>query len=117
MKEKMLRFLKNKFNITLIVIQMIAIVVYLINGLWEYMPVIFFALEGVFFIVWGVKILSDLKKLDVQQEVFGQMPYTDEERIEIAKRNKAVRKNNKFLAVALIILGAVLFFSLFSVLF
>lgn len=117
MKEKILRFLKNKFNIALIIIQFLAIIFYALGGVWELAVILFFMLEGAFFVVWGSKILVEIKANTVGQDFMSQLPFTDSEKIEMEKRNQKIQKNNKFLAVVLISIGVVLVFSLISVLF
>ena len=117
MKEKILTFLRNKFNITLIIIQVIAIISYLLSSVGTFFVGLFFTLEGVFFVVWGVKILKTIKQNYSQLDVINQMPYSDEEKISIRKKMENANKNNRFVAIILILLGAVLFFSVFSLIF
>ena len=37
-------------------------------------------MEGVFFIVWGIKIFVDIRKTDMGQEILSQLPFSEEER-------------------------------------
>ena len=117
MKDKLIGFIKNKFNIALIAIQLCALVFYALSGLWEFFPILFFVSEGAFFIVWGVKLLVEMRKVTTSQEILSQIPMSEQERLELAKRNVRIEKNNKFIAIILIILGIVLVFSILSVLF
>ena len=54
MKQKIIEFLKDKFNIALIVLQVLAIICYFLNA-YLFFLLLFFALESAFLIVWGVK--------------------------------------------------------------
>ena len=115
MKEKILKIFKNKFNITLIILQVLALFCYFMAGLWQGFAVIFFVLEGVFLIVWGIKIFADIKKIDDNHEILGQLPFTEEEKKNILKTDLRVKKNNRLVAIILIILGTVLVFSVFNI--
>ncbi|MGN0961723.1 MAG: hypothetical protein ACI4PF_05985 [Christensenellales bacterium] len=117
MKEKFLKFIKDKFNITLIIIQVLAIICYALSFLGAVVVGLFFTLEGVFFIVWGIKILRAVKYSFISQEIYNQLPYTEEQRIALRKKTERNAKNNRFIGVTLIILGIVLFFSVFSLIF
>lgn len=117
MKEKIQEFLKNKFNIALLVIQTLAIISYLISSLGVFFVVLFFNLEGIFFLVWGIKIFKSIKVNNSQKEIIMQLPYSNEERVEMLKKMESTNKNNRFVAIMLILLGIVLFFSVFSLIF
>ena len=115
MKDIIMKFLKNKFNIALIVIQIVALVCYFLSGLWKFFPILFFMLEGAFFIVWGIKIFVGIRASDTSQEIYNQLPFSEEEKKNISKTNLRTKKNNKMVGIILIILGSILFFSIFSV--
>lgn len=117
MKEKILKFLKDKFNIALIVIQVVALICYALSGVAEIFVILFVALEGVFFVILGVKILHSISLSRDMQEVYEQLPYTEEEKKILRKKQESASKNNRFVAIILIILGIVLFFSTFSLIF
>jgi len=117
MKDKIIGFFKNGFNIALIALQMVAIICYFLCEYSTFLVVIFFALEGAFFVVWGTKILVNNRDIDIKSEIYHQLPFSGDERINISKRNENIRKNNKFIAISLIIFGIVLVFGWFTMLF
>ena len=117
MKDKLINFFKNKFNIALIAIQVVAVIFYAMSGLIVFFPILFFASEGAFFIVWGVKLLVEMRDVDYKMEILSQLPLSEQERIDLAKKNQRIQKNNKFIAIILIILGIALCFSIISALF
>lgn len=117
MKQKIIEFLKNKFNIALIVLQVLAIISYFLGSFSFLFMILFFMLESAFLIVWGVKFIFVNKGAKYQLEIYEQLPYTDAEREAIRKNSENNSKNNKLMAVMLIVLGVVLFFSGLSVIF
>jgi len=117
MKDKILSFLKNKFNIALIIIQGLAIICYFLGCLSVFFSAMLFVLEGVFFVVWGLKILIQIRNSRYTQEIFNQLPYDEAEKARILKQRNSINKNNKFIGISLIVLGAILIFSLFSFIF
>lgn len=117
MKQKIIEFLKNKFNITLIALQALAVISYFLSNYFLFFLILFFALESAFFIVWGVKFIVINKDAKYKMEIYDQLPYTDAQREVIRKNSENNSKNNKLMAVMLILLGVVLFFSGISVIF
>lgn len=117
MKEKILKFLKDKFNIALITLQVVAIICYVLSGVSTVFVGLFVALEGAFFVVMGVKFLRGISDSRYAQEIYEQLPYTEEEKKVLRKKQESANKNNRFVAIILIILGIVLFFSAFSLIF
>ena len=117
MKDKLISFLKNKFNIALIILQILAIVSYFLGALAIFFSIMFFVLEGSFFVLWGIKILLDIKNSRYSLEAINQLPYDEAEKIRMIKQRNNINKNNKFIGVVLICLGLVLIFSLFSLIF
>lgn len=117
MKDKLLAFFKDKFNIALVVIQILALISFCFSEMSEVFASMFFVLEGAFFIVLGIKILQNIKKSRDKYEMISQLPYTNAEKAEIIKKIESANKNNKFIGVVLILIGIVLIFSLFSLIF
>ena len=112
-KESLLKFLRNKFNIVLIVLQIVALLSYLLSAVADFFGVIFLLMEGVFLIVWGVRMLFSLRQINQQIEVFERLS-TDAKAIELnRKRCKQNKKNYIFMGIALIILGCVLLLYMF----
>ena len=116
MKQKIIDFLKDKFNITLITLQVLAIISYFLSAYFVFL-VLFYLFESAFLIVWGFKFLGVNNKSKYKMEIYNQLPYTDAEKEQIRKNNDKALKNNKMMAVMLILLGIVLLFTGFSVIF
>lgn len=117
MKEKFLKFIKDKFNIALIIIQVLAIVCYILSMFGVIFAGLFVALEGAFFVVAGCKVLVSIKDSKYSLDIVRQLPYTEEEKRAIEKKQESANKNNRFVAIIFLILGTVLFFSAFSLIF
>ena len=117
MKDKLLAFFKDKFNISLVVLQVLALISFCFSEISGVVASMFFVLEGVFFIVLGIKILLNIKKTRDKYEILSQLPYTEAEKAEIIKKTESANKNNKFIGVVLILIGIILIFSLFSLIF
>lgn len=117
MRDKLLNFFKDKFNITLMVIQLLAIICYFLSGLTIVLVVVFILLEGAFFVLWGIRIIRSTKDDLLKLDMCYQIPYTEEERKVIIKNTESKIKNNRFIGVILILIGIVLIFSLFSIIF
>ena len=117
MKNRIINFLKNKFNIALIAIQVLALIVFLMRFLSIVFVVLFFMLEGAFFIVWGAKFLYEISHSAGKSETIMQLPYSDEERRRLVMQMQRTNKNNKFVAIMFILLGSMLVLSLFSLVF
>ncbi len=116
MKQQIIDFFKNKFNLTLIIIQVVAVISYCLAHMMFFL-VLFFMLESSFFIVWGAKVIHDNRKALSKLDLYEQLPYTDAEKATFKKSYERNSKNNKFMAVMLIVIGIVLLFSCFSVIF
>ena len=116
MKQKIIEFLKDKFNIALIVIQVLAVICYLL-GSSMFFFVFFFVLESAFLIVWGVKFLVVNGNSKYKMEIYDQLPYTAAQKELIVKEKEKNAKNNKMMAVMLILLGVVMLFSGISMIF
>lgn len=117
MKDLIDRILKNKFNIVLVIIQIVAVLCFLLGQRFVFGTVMFFILEGGFLITWGIKLLIEVRNSKYSEEIVNQLPYTQDQREYIFKKNKRDNKNNKFMAFMLIALGIVVIFTLFSSIF
>lgn len=117
MKDKIFKFLKNKINITLIVLQVLAVISFLLGSFVGFFSSMFFVFEGAFFIVWGIKSLLVIKDSRFKQEIYEQLPYDRLEKERIRKQTQNSERNNKFMGIFLILFGVILIFSLFSVIF
>lgn len=117
MKDKISNFFKNKFNITLVILQVVAIFSYFLGSLWWFCSIAFFVLESAFFIVWGVKILVEIKPQRYSNEILEQLPYNEQEKERIRRQSMNTTKNNKLMGWMLIALGVVVIISLFVSIF
>ena len=116
MKQKIMEFLKNKFNIALITLQALAIISYCLN-MFSVFLFFFFMFEAAFLIVWGVKYICINRTSKAQMAVYNELPYTDAQKEYLRKNCENNSKNNKIMSIMLIVLGVVLFFSGFSMIF
>ena len=116
MKDKIIIFLKSKFNITLIILQALAVASYLLSSAVGFLSILFFLLESAFFVAWGIGTLIKGKN-KYSQETFNQLPYSEEEKENFRKLNESNKKNSKFMGSMLILLGLIILFSLFSYIF
>lgn len=114
MKDKIIAFFKDKFNIALITLQVVAIISYFLSFLVGFISYIFFVLESAFFIVWGIKSLISCRKNKYSMEIYEQLPYTTEDRISLKKQNEKNNKNNKFIGIVFILLGIIILITLLS---
>ena len=114
MKEYIRKFCKDKFNIVLLIIQILALFFLALASISYVFTILFFVMESVFFIVLGIKFLVGTKKLKNNQELYNQLPYNETQRELLKKNDENEIKNNKFRGVMFIILGIILLFTLFS---
>ena len=117
MKQKVIEFFKNKLNMALIILQTLALISFSLCELFVFFLVMFFVFESAFLIVWGVKFIVANKDARYKLEIYDQLPYTSEQREVIRKNSENNSKNNKMMAVMLILFGIVLFFSGISMIF
>ena len=113
MKEKLKKFFSDKFNMVLSVIQCVAVICLILIGVSIIFNIIFLLLESVFFVLWGIKILMDVKKIEYRKEIYSKMPYTPEQLDYLKKKDISDKKNGKFRGVTLILLGLVLIYMTF----
>lgn len=106
----MKNFFKSKLNIALVVIQGVALLFMCFSALvsWAIIPALI--LEGVFFIVYGVRFFYLNKDLDKQSELYALMPIGDDERKTLASAKKRNKRFNKIKGIIYIIFGVVLAF-------
>ena len=116
MKQKFIKFFKDKFNIALLIIQLVGIMSYFLSKYMFFFVVFFFA-ESTFFVLLGVRLLVKNRDARYGMEIYDQLPYTESQKVEIRKKSESNAKNNKIMAIMLILLGIVLFGSSFSVIF
>lgn len=113
MKEKLKKFLSDKFNISLMVIQGVAFICLILIKLSIVFNIGFLLLESVFFILWGIKILVDTSKIKYREEYYSKLPYTPEQLEYLKKKDTMDKKNGKFRGIMIIIFGIALIYMTF----
>ena len=111
MRELINKFLKNKLNITLLVIQAIALICLVFSSLSVVFNVLFLLLESCFFILWGISNLLMVTRIRNRNKDYSMLPYTKEQLDTLAKRDMYEIKNTKFKGIMLLILGVFLLFT------
>ena len=79
MKEKIKKFLSDKFNLALMIIQGLSFICLILLSLSIVFNIGFLLFESAFFILWGIKILIDTGKIKYRQECYSKLPYTPEQ--------------------------------------
>ena len=102
--------LSNKFNITLIIIQIIAIVLFVLGNAWSICFLIGISVEGVFFIVLGIKYFFDNKEISRREDLLESLPMQKADIEVMEKNNNRKIKSNKFQAILYILMGIILVF-------
>lgn len=115
--NKLIDYFKDKLNLTLLIVQTLAILCYFLGFLWGVLSIVFFVLEGVFFVVWGIKWLLVAKKIQRQENVYKDFIVDDKKKEKISKTEQMRNKNNTLVGVGLIVMGVVLIFSVISRMF
>ena len=114
MKDLLLKFIKNKFNIALIIVQTLALICLALTSIGAIFVYLFVMLEGVFFILWGIKGLNDSRKIFNMADQYAELPLTTEQKNYYRKKDLSNAKSTKSRAVMLIILGAIVLCLMFS---
>lgn len=114
MKEYLISFFKDKFNIILSLIQVMALILLAFFHISLVCTILFFVLESAFFVCWGIKIMIHAKRIKNNEEFYSQLPYT-EMQVELLKKSaESEIKNSKFRGLMFIFLGVILLFTLLS---
>ena len=110
MKEKIKKFLSDKYNLTLSIFQSLAVLCLIFIELSIVFNILFLFFESVFFILWGIKILIDASKIKYREEVYSKLHYTKEQLEYLKKKDIGDKRNGKFKGVLITILGILLFY-------
>ena len=110
MKKYISEFLKNKYNMALLIVQIIALILFGFGNVWSFCFILAIIAEGIFFIVLGIKSLFDNKKMKHNQEVLSNLPMEESDLSKLNKRNNIKIKANKFQSTIFIFLGLLLIF-------
>ena len=110
MKEKIKKILSDKFNLTLVIVQTIAIICLILIRLSIVFNIAFLFLEGLYFILWGVKIIKNTNMIKYREEYYSKIPYTKEQLEYLRKKDIMDRKSGKFMGWMFIILGILLLY-------
>ena len=106
----MREFFKNKFNLTLFILQCVAVLFFCLINVWSICFVFAIFCEGAFFIVLGIAILNKNKQISKKESLLHNLPMQKNDIEDMEKRNKQKIKLNKFQAVLYIIMGILLIF-------
>ena len=112
MKKFLKEFFSNKFYIVLTIIQSLAIIMLalgMVSGIFYALAI---ALEGVFFVVWGIRIFYQNKEIVKKQNLIDALPMSQSDIDTMHKSNTRHIKANKLQAILFIMLGIVLIFML-----
>jgi len=110
MKNKIINFFKNKFNLILTICQVVALMLLGFGSIWQICFILSIVAEGIFFVVLGIKMLVGNKDILKDQEMYESLPLEQTEIERMEKRNVKTIKYNKFQAIMYIILGIILVF-------
>ena len=113
MKERIKKLLSDKFNLSLVIIQGLAIICLVLIKISIVFNIGFLLLESAFFILWGIKILVDTGKIKYREEYYSKLPYTPEQLEYLKKKDIMDRKSGKFRGIMLIIFGIALLYMTF----
>ena len=114
MIEQIKNFFKNKFNLILTIIQALALILFAFGSVWGVCTIIGLIIEGVFLIVWGIKMFVGNKSIKSKEELLSALPIDQSESEKMQKRNKITIKGNRFQGVMLILLGILIIFVVFG---
>jgi len=109
------KFFTNGFNIALIAIQALALVFMGLMYVLRFFVYLFMLFESSFFIVWGIKILLEGKRVLNNADNYQNLPLTSEQKTYLIKRDVSNYKNVKFRGVMMIVVGSVLLFTIFYI--
>ena len=107
------KFISNVYNIILAIIQVLALLSCALMNVAGVFVYFFILLEAAFFVVWGVKILVEARKILVRADQYADLPLTTEEKLYYRKKDINTYKSTKSRAIMFMILGAVFVLLLF----
>ncbi len=105
MNEYIKKFFKSKLNITMFILQIIAIIFICFAQFWNFAFIILLLSEGLFFIVLGIKFIYQNKVIDKNLEMFNKLPYEDKDPIKTDKKLKWSKKSNILQAILYFMMG------------
>ena len=114
MKELWKKFISNKLNIALCVIQFVALLFLALVKAWMGFMYFFVISEGTFFLIWGIKTLIESKKILKMLEQYSDLPLTSDQKLYYTKSGMSNYKNARFRGVMMIIIGVVIWGLVFS---
>lgn len=106
----MKKFLKNKFNLTLVIVQAIALLFLCFCNLSVVFIMLAIGVEGVFFILYGVKYFINNKELNEKNNLLELLPMEDEEKKQMNIKESKSKKGNVGKALLFIFFGVILIF-------
>lgn len=115
MKKFWVKFISNKFNIAIAIIEILALISWALMYVQPLFMYFFIILQGVVFIVWGAKCFNDSRKVMNRAGQYEDLPMTSEQKAYYKKKDMMEYKNIRSRALMLIFIGAVLICLVFSV--
>lgn len=114
MKNYIKEFLKQKLNISLFILEVVAIILFCLGRLEALFFSFGMSIQGLFFVVLGIKMIIKNKKIFNDYEIVQTLPYDKKYLDAQKKKTYDLIKNNKFLSIAFWCMGALLIFVGFS---
>ena len=111
MRREIIRFFRNKLNVACVIVELIALLFLLIGSLgFPTCILLFFIMQGVACIMWGVRILKGNGDIAFTQQYYDELPYSVEQKKYMLRTDEKTMKNNKFTGWTVIIMGIILIF-------
>lgn len=105
MKNKIKDFFKNKLNIILFSLQVLALAFLCFTGIWSGALIIVLIAEGLFFIFFGIRYLKKNKEIDKNIELEEKITIENIDIDKYKKRNKYLKKSNILQAIMFFFMG------------
>lgn len=106
--DRLKNIIKKPITITLIVYQLICIVFILLKDVHPIFSILFIIGEGLFLVILGIYFFLKNKEVVREKQLINEMPYNDEQLLAMKKAEDARIKNNKIVALTLIVMGVLL---------
>lgn len=110
MKKQLQQFLKDKVNMTICILQLLAIVFLCLCGVWQFATFLFLILEGLVFVFVGIRTLKQNKKIDREYELANKINIENVDMLKQNKKNNIEKKSNRFSAIIYFLMGITLIF-------
>lgn len=108
------KIIKSKLNIAILSIQILAILLFCLMSISVLFLMLGCIIQGVCFILFGVKIMAINKKIFEEYELVQTLLYNPKQLEDQKKKTYITIKNNRFLTIAFIGIGVFLIFISFT---